>query len=150
MSTIKPTQNEAAFTLVEVTIAIGLAAFCLIALFGLLPQSVQSSSQASAETLAIHGATGIIADLKATPATATESPLHQLPLTSGTFYFTSAWQKVTSASGAHYRLVTKATVPGASSPEPVRSTLQVSWPATATTIQAAAGSITLFTAFNRE
>ena len=71
------------FSLVEVTLALGVAAFCLVAVFGLLPVGV-SSNQASIEQTAAAGmATRISADLRAskttTPSTPQNSPLYQIP-----------------------------------------------------------------------
>ncbi len=136
-----------AFTLVEVTLALGIAAFCLIALLGLLPASVNSSNNATEETAAMNGVAGLVADLKTTPPTATGSPLYGIPLTSGTLYFNDAWQKVTTVAGARYRVTTIATPAG--SVTPARATLHVSWPA-AVTPQNATGSVTVFAAYNSQ
>ena len=55
------------FSLIEVTLAIGVAAFCLIALFGLLPVGVASNQTTLAQTTAAGMAASIFADLRATP-----------------------------------------------------------------------------------
>ena len=39
-----------AFSLVEVTLALGIAAFCLIAVFGLMPVGVQTNRNAISQT----------------------------------------------------------------------------------------------------
>ena len=76
---------EASFSLVEVTLAIGVAAFCLLAVFGLLPVAQTSHQAASEQTIANHLASEIISDLRATrkttPPTSQTSP--QFGLTVG-------------------------------------------------------------------
>jgi type II secretory pathway pseudopilin PulG len=58
-----------AFSLVEVTVAIGIAAFCLLAVFGLLPIA-QTSHQAASEQNVLSSLTSeIMSDLKATQRT---------------------------------------------------------------------------------
>ena len=59
---------HAAFSLIEVTSSLGIAAFCLIAIFGLLPTGLNSNSTAIEQTTAASHARAIIADLRATPA----------------------------------------------------------------------------------
>ena len=44
--------RECAFSLVEVTLALGVAAFCLIAVFGLLLVGVQTNQRATSQTAA--------------------------------------------------------------------------------------------------
>ena len=57
----------AAFSLVEVTLALGIAAFCLIAVFGLMPVGVQTNRNATSQTAATNIMAAVIADLRATP-----------------------------------------------------------------------------------
>jgi len=56
-----------AFSLVEVTLALGIAAFCLIAVIGLMPVSVQTNRNATSQTAATNIMASVIADLRATP-----------------------------------------------------------------------------------
>ena len=56
----------AAFSLVEVTLALGIAAICLVALFGLMPVGVQTSRSATSQTAATNIVAAVIADLRAT------------------------------------------------------------------------------------
>ena len=71
------------FSLVEVTVALGIAAFCLISLLGLLSVSLNSNQNAIQQTGASRVATAIMADLRATqtmiPVTVT-SPLFGISL----------------------------------------------------------------------
>ena len=63
----------AAFSLVEVTLALGIAAFCLIAVFGLMPVGVQTNRNATSQTAATNILAAVVADLRATPTTCTKS-----------------------------------------------------------------------------
>jgi uncharacterized protein (TIGR02598 family) len=58
---------QAGFSLIEVTIALGIAAFCLITVFGLLPIGLDSSQNAAEQTTVSGIATAISADLHSTP-----------------------------------------------------------------------------------
>jgi uncharacterized protein (TIGR02598 family) len=58
-----PRRPRAGFSLIEVTIALGIAAFCLITVFGLLPIGLDSSQNAAEQTIVSGIATGISADL---------------------------------------------------------------------------------------
>ena len=67
----------------EVTLALGIAAFCLIALFGLMPVGVQTNRNATSQTRATNIITSIVADMRATPPTtprgnSTTSLLYQI------------------------------------------------------------------------
>ncbi len=55
-----------AFSLVELTLAIGVAAFCLIAVFGLIPVGVQTNRNSTSETQATTIIALALADLRAT------------------------------------------------------------------------------------
>src|SRR6516225_7614002 len=67
--------GEAGFSLVEVTLALGIAAFCLIALFGLLPVGVQTNRNATSQTAATNILADVVADIRATArATASATP----------------------------------------------------------------------------
>jgi uncharacterized protein (TIGR02598 family) len=59
----------AAFSLVEVTLAIGIAAFCLIAVIGLIPVGVQTNRNTTSQTAATNIMAAVIADLRSTSKT---------------------------------------------------------------------------------
>ncbi len=64
-----------AFSLVELTLALGIAAFCLIAVFGLIPIGVQTNRNATSQTAASNILADVIADIRATArATASATP----------------------------------------------------------------------------
>ena len=54
-----------AFSLVELTLALGIAAFCLIAVFGLMPIGVQTNRNATSQTEATNISAAVVADLRA-------------------------------------------------------------------------------------
>src|SRR5947207_11172452 len=65
------------FSLVEVTLALGVAAICLVALFALLPGGVASNRAAISETAATSIATAITSDLRTSAAANKVIPLGQ-------------------------------------------------------------------------
>ncbi len=73
-----------AFSLVEVTLALGVAGFCLIAVFGLLPVGLRSNQASSEQTAAASNASTLIADLRVTqktdPPTERSSPVFLVPI----------------------------------------------------------------------
>jgi uncharacterized protein (TIGR02598 family) len=72
-------RHHSAFSLVEVTLALGVAAFALVAIFGLLPVGLNSNLASINQTTATSLATRISADLKKSTAGNT-SKFYQIPL----------------------------------------------------------------------
>src|SRR5437762_11602421 len=95
-----------AFSLVEIVLALGVAAFCLIAIFGLMPVGMQTNRNATSQTVATNITAAIVADLRTTPAAATTSP--QFAITFGTdktLYFDASGQASASlGTDSRYRL----------------------------------------------
>ena len=90
----RPIISRSAFSLVEVTLALGIAAFCLIAVFGLIPVGVQTNRNATSQTAATNIAALVVADLRAAQ-TASNSPLFCIDLGNRTprrLYFDSQGQ----------------------------------------------------------
>src|SRR5690349_21540030 len=58
-------RKTAGFSLVELTLALGVAAFCLIALLGLLPASLKTQQNSIEQTVANGVITEILGDLRA-------------------------------------------------------------------------------------
>src|SRR5438046_2428415 len=56
-----------AFSLVEVTLALGVAAFCLLAVFGLMPIGVQTNRNATSQTRAANILSSAVSDLRNAP-----------------------------------------------------------------------------------
>jgi uncharacterized protein (TIGR02598 family) len=140
--------RTAAFSLVEVTLALGLAAFCLLAIFGLLPVGVQTNRNATSQTAMAGIIAAVIADLRATPKTSTTSSQFGITFgTAKTLYFNGAGQVATSiSSDSRYRL-------GISFPSTgglTYANLKVTWPAPVDpAVTTPAGSAEMFAAFDR-
>ena len=137
--------TSAAFSLVEVTLALGVAAFCLIAVFGLMPTGVQTSRNATSQTAATNIIASVIADMRAT--TSSTSPQYGITFgTAKTLYFDGAGQFTTSL-GANSRYRVSVTFP--SSPAGLSyADIRVTWPAAAISANAS-GVSEMFAAFDR-
>ena len=72
-------RQPAAFSLVEVTLALGIMAFCMVAIFGLLPTGLNTSRDAIAQTAAANIAGALAADLRQAPAATSTTPNPQTP-----------------------------------------------------------------------
>lgn len=140
--------TAAGFSLVEVTLALGIAAFCLIAVFGLMPIGVQTNRNAASQTAGTSIIAAVIADLRATPRTSTTSSQFGIAFgTNTTLYFDSAEQASTSL-GANSRYRLNITWNGSLGLR--YADLRVTWPAPvdpATTTPS--GSVETFAAFDR-
>jgi uncharacterized protein (TIGR02598 family) len=138
----------AAFSLVEVTLALGVAAFCLIAVFGLVPLGVQTNRNSTSQTAATDIVAAVVADLRATPTA--NSTSSQFGVTFGanrTLYFDSAGQFTTSLD-ANSRYQLNVTWNGSPPTGMQYADLKVTWPAAATAANAS-GAVELFAAFGR-
>jgi hypothetical protein len=60
-------QFTSAFSLVELTLAVGIASFCLITLFGLVPVAVLTNRNATSQTAATNILSSAVGDLRAAP-----------------------------------------------------------------------------------
>ncbi len=114
----RPAVKTAGFSLVEVTLALGIVAFALVAIVGLLAGGLQNGSEARAEVDMANLATAIIGERRAAPTAtipdpilpplddATKSPV----ITAGgqpyrdTVYLTEDGEPTTSAAEKFYRL----------------------------------------------
>ncbi len=138
--------KNSAFSLVEVTLALGVAAFCLLALFGLIPVSMQTNRNATNQTAATSIIAGVVADLRATPTANSTSAQFGITFgTNATLYFDGAGQASTSPT-ANSRYQLNVTWSGSSTLR--YADLKVTWPAAATAANAS-GSTEMFAAFGR-
>ena len=71
-------RKRAAFSLVEVTLALGIAAFCLIAVFGLMPVGVQTNRNATSQTAATNILSSVVSDIRASPKGSTATPKYKI------------------------------------------------------------------------
>ena len=138
-------QRVAAFSLVELTLALGIAAFCLIAVLGLIPIAVQTNRNATSQTAGTGIIASVISDMRAT--TSSTSPQYGITFGAAkTLYFDSAGQFTTSL-GANSRYRVSVTFP--SSPSGLSyADVNITWPAAATAANAS-GSVEMFAAFDR-
>lgn len=146
--------RSAGFSLVEVTLALGLAAFCLIGLFGLLPLGVQTNQSSISQTAAASVLSSVVADLRATPKTRLTSLQYEITFgTAKILYFDGEGRAIVPTdanANPRYRL-TITFPPSPSGPSaPTFVSLKVSWPALVDPATATpAGSTETFTALDR-
>jgi uncharacterized protein (TIGR02598 family) len=148
---MKPfSDRAAAFSLVEVTLALGVAGFCLIAVFGLLPIGVQTNQRSLSQTAATAILSSVVADMRATPKTLPTSAQYQIQFGfTKTLYFDGAGQFTTlPATNSRYQLNVTFPSNGGLIYGATYADLKVTWPATATAANAT-GSSEIFAAFDR-
>lgn len=123
----------AGFSLVEVTLALGVAAFCLIALFGLLPLGIQTNQSAISQTAAASVLSSVVADLRATPKTSLTSPQYEITFGSErVLYFDGEGRSVTPTdpnATPRYRITITFPASPIGTFAPTFVSLKVTWPA---------------------
>src|SRR5438552_3303207 len=121
------------FSLVELTLALGIAAFCLIAVFGLMPIGVQTNRNATSQTAATSILSSVIADIRATPKTTSTSTQYGIALSTNsttTLYFDGQGQFVTTlGANSRYRLIVTIPSNPAGANAATFADLKVTWPA---------------------
>jgi uncharacterized protein (TIGR02598 family) len=138
----------AAFSLIEVTLALGIAAFCLIAVLGLMPVAVLTNRNATSRTAATNIMAAVAADLRAIPTTKNTSAQFSIVFgTSKTLYFDGTGQFATSL-GTNSRYQVNVTWPDSGWSGLKYADVKVWWPAAATAANAS-GSTEMFAAFDR-
>jgi uncharacterized protein (TIGR02598 family) len=147
-------RSNCAFSLVEVTLALGIAAFCLIAVFGLMPVGLQTNRNATSQTAATNIIAAVVADLRATPKNSSTSS--QFNITFGTnpppIYFDGQGQAASSlvpASPTPFQPRYQLNITWTGSAALRYADLKVTWPAPATPTNAT-GSVETFAAFDRK
>lgn len=159
MSNLVSKYRATAFSLVEMTLALGLSAFCLTAIMGLLPVGLRSSQEAREQTAATGLLSTVAADLRAAASTEdreTASPQFKIkipanPVAEGEeparLYLDSEGRPVAADTpGSRYRL-TIHFLPN-STRTATLATLQLTWPAPADPATAE-GSVQTFLALDR-
>ena len=141
--------KAAAFSLVEIVLALGVAGFCLIAILGLMPVGVQINRNATSQTAATNIMAAVVADLRTTPAAATTSPQFAITFdTEKTLFFDASGQASTSLGpDSRYRL----NITWNSAPTGLHyAVLKVTWPASVDPATAMpSGVVQIFAAFDR-
>ena len=67
-----------AFSLIEVTLALGVASFCLVVVFGLLPIGINTNRGGVDQGTAASLSSCIVADLRGTPDSNVNSPFYRI------------------------------------------------------------------------
>ena len=148
---MKKVPASAAFSLIELTLALGIAAICLITVFALLPIAVLANRNATSQTAAASILRGVAADLRATPKTNNASTQFGITgINTGAnpppLYFDSSGQPSTSlTANSRYQL----TVTWGGSAALRYADLKVTWPAAAVPANAN-GSVEMVAALDRK
>jgi uncharacterized protein (TIGR02598 family) len=138
------------FSLVEITLSLGIISICLLAVLGLLPTASQTNRLAAADTAAASIASAVLADIRATPKTAATSSQFAVPFkTNAVLFFDAEGEATATLSTTSIYRAEVAFPPnscGANAATFIH--VKVSWPAAASPSNAA-GSAEMFTAINR-
>jgi uncharacterized protein (TIGR02598 family) len=154
----------AAFTLVEVAMAMGVVSFCLVVLFGLLSAGLDSNRSAIEQQGANQLLSAVVSDLYATPAAvprdgpgpgATSLQFgiiipQNIGTSTNTYYFSNNFQTNASAAQSLYALTVATVVPSSGSGVKTATfmDLKVTWPAAAKATSAP-GRVETFVGLNR-
>lgn len=137
-----------AFSLVEVTLALGIAAVCLISIFGLLPVGVNSNKASIEQTKAVNLLTAVVSDLRSTAKTASVSPGFGISIKSSTVFYLGEDGTAVPKNNARYR-VQSALAPSPGGRSASTGNILISWPAQQDDLTLAAGSVETFIALDR-
>ncbi len=136
------------------TLALGVAAFCLMALFGLLPLGLQANQNSISQTAAASVLSSVIADLRATPKTSPTSSQYDITFGEAkSLYFDGEGRAVTPTdpnATPRYRVTISFPAGPAGPFAPTFVSLKLTWPAMvdpATTTPA--GFVETFAALDR-
>jgi uncharacterized protein (TIGR02598 family) len=146
----RSSHSSACFSLVEVTVALGIAAISLIAIFGLLPIGAQTNRNATSQTAAMNILAAVTADMRATPNALSTSGQHQVTFgTPQTLYFDELGGFASALTPtSKYRVDIAYPAGSGLTRAPTYVKLAVSWPAQAAPANAT-GKAQLFAAFDR-
>jgi type II secretory pathway pseudopilin PulG len=153
-------RTPAAFTLVEVTLALGVAAFCLLAVFGLMPAGLKSQQAGVEQTKATAIMSEITADLSAAARLPPGQESKQFKIhgrwnpTPDNIYFTNEGIQTgtTNQGSVPTDAVLRATISYIAPPVATTSlaNIKVTWPAQVDPVTGVpAGSVETFVAINR-
>lgn len=151
-----------AFSLVEVTLALGVAAVSLLAIFALLPVGVRTNQIAIEQTASGDILSAVAADLRATPVTtprggATASPRFAIGIPSNpvgastvaTLFFTEHGQfSANIRANSRYRVTVTFLPNGVGVRTATFADLRATWPAAAS-VPNAGGAAEMFIALDR-
>jgi uncharacterized protein (TIGR02598 family) len=143
------------FSLVEVTLALGVAALCLLAVFGLFPIGLKTQQAAIEQTAATRIISAAVSDLRNTGRLAASSPLFSVSLPANTvssssalYFDTEGHASPALGAASRYRLTITFTANSTAGRGATFAHLLVSWPAAANTADAG-GIAETFVALDR-
>jgi Tfp pilus assembly protein PilV len=154
--------TRSAFTLIEVTLSLGVTAFCLLSILGLLPVGLNSNQATIEQTAGANILTTVAADLRSTPnpapkGSAQSSLVFGIPIpaigstpstTPTKLYIGEGGQLTTDQRVARYQLNVWMTAPATGSAAATSARVLVTWPAQAL-YSSAAGSMETVIALDR-
>jgi uncharacterized protein (TIGR02598 family) len=135
----RPTSSASAFSLVEVVIALGIAAFCLVAMLGLFPTALKSSKNSTDETASGIMLNNVAFDLRNTPVGSNTTSLYGITLptnaaatASTNFFFNEdgSFTNTRTALSTRYGVLLTMSNPTAAT---TTAWIQVYWPPTLST-----------------
>jgi uncharacterized protein (TIGR02598 family) len=148
-------RSRAGFSLVEVTLALGVAAVCLLAVFGLLPIALKTQQIAIEQTAATRIISAAVSDLRNTPPTAPTSPLFTISVPANTassssilYFDTEGHSSAAINAQSRYRLTLTFTPNSTGGRGATFVHLLLTWPAAASSDNAG-GSSETFVALDR-
>jgi Tfp pilus assembly protein PilV len=153
---IASARRLSAFSLVEVTLALGIISFSLLALFGLLATGSRLSHTASEQTASVGILSAVVSDLRATPKTVATSLQFGIPIpatpgggSTTTLYLTSTGNSSTALGrDSRYRLIVTF-LPNSGTLSATLAELRLTWPAAADPTNANTEASEFFLALDR-
>ena len=136
-SSAPPFRPRSGFSLVEVVLALGIAAFALMTLVALLPQGISLIGESEEEARAVNALTQVLADREASPALSL-SERFKLPsargltgVATGSFGLDGGgvYQENPNLEASRLRISYRLTPPASNSAAPPLLWLRASWPA---------------------
>lgn len=148
MKSPSPSPAEQGFSLVEICLALAIATFALLAIFGLLPVGIESNHASVRQTEATSLATGIVEDLRQTePGASAVSPRYGIPFDqAATEFFIDAGGNRSPQDTAAYRVKISLVQPTAGKRNATRASVTLGWPAAG---EPPANSMASFVALDR-
>lgn len=133
-----PTSRASGFSIVEVVLALGIAAFALVSVVGLLPLGLGMAGETGDESGAVNLTSAVVTDRLVTTATAASS-IYNLPAMtaasatlSGTFGAKEDGEYLgADLAAARYRVIYSLVPPATGQSGPWTAWLKVTWPALA-------------------
>lgn len=132
----------AGFSLVEVTLAIGIVAFALITLLALMPVGLKTNRKSIDEIAALGMLTSLESDLRTSPSSKAQSVIFKIDRSATTIqgtgsnkiYLNAQGEPTVTESDKRYRLIVENLSPMAATPiksRPYTCRAKIAWPAAA-------------------